>query len=442
MKIKKYTILLLVLLIFLNISSIYATDNNTAELEINNEDTVEINENTLTSEIELDTQTNDIASKNNCQNELLGQSNTNEILTQNNNEDILSDFMPFSTQITLTVNDTTNFETTGNITINMHFSFATPSHDGEFATYDINVYENNTLIKKMNIGELDLPDVIPSVTYNADVLFTYTVHDNSYLTTSLFGVYSNTLQFEKIKKIDQYTLNNTNILINNQTIISDNTWRNNITSIKKALELIKNNQTLQLNDVNIIQDKEMTIALDKNITIVGHNSNFTLQDKGLLFEINPQTCIIFINLTFIGNNPDIIYNKGKVKFINCTFRENNIGLITNTGEMEIENCQFREINQVYIDRSTSNQNGLIKNSGILKITKTVFSINNDFLPYNLPIESETLKAIIYNNGLLTINNTAFKNLKERIIYNEGVLALSNTIMGSVRLGTDFLIFGS
>ena len=422
MKMKKYIIILIILFILINILPINATDNNTTQLvELNDENSIELNK------------TNDKTLTTSFADE-------NEIETQNNmEENKLSTFTPVSTQITLSINDTQELETTGNITINMQFSFTALEHDGEFTAQNINIYENNTLIKTLNIGEQNLPELeiitghsaSSAIEYKANILFNYTVHDNSYLTTSLFGVYSNTLQFEKIKKIDQYTLNNTNILINNQTIISDNTWTNNINSIKRALELIKNNETLQLNNINILQLTKMTLLLDKNITIIGNNSTFNLQNKGLLFEINPETYVTFINLKFKGNNPDIIYNKGKVKFINCTFEENNLGLITNVGEIEIENCQFKEINQIYLDRPTLNQNGLIKNSGILKITKTLFTNNNELLPYTLPIESERLKAIIYNDGTLTIANTTFENLKDRIIYNEGQFTLINTLMDNI-----------
>ena len=440
MKLKKFLILLIILFILINISCINATENNTNELEINNKNTINLNENMPNNEL------------NQTDNEILAGSvnDENNIQLQNNiDNDKLSSFDPLFTQITISVNDTEKLETTGNITINMQFSFKTFDHNGEFTSQNINIYENNTLIKTLNIGEQNLPELgiitshgaSSSIDYEANVLFDYTVHDNSYLTTSLFGVYSNILQFEKIKNIKQYTLNSTNILINNQTIISNNTWLNNINSIKKAVELINNNETLQLSNINIIQDDETTILLDKNITLTGNNSTFTLQNKGLLFKITPKTCVTFINLTFMGNNPDIFYNEGKVKFINCTFRENNLGLITNAGELEIENCQIKEINQIYLDRSTSNQNGLIKNSGILKIKNTLFTNNdNDLLPNSLAILPETLKAIIYNNGILTIDNSTFKNLKDRIIYNEGNFTLTRTIMDNINTLSTTVIY--
>lgn len=189
MKLKKYLLIITILFIILNITCINATENNTVELELNNDNTINMTENTQNS------QENNLLSQN-----INNQTPQQEILTQNKNEDTLSSFIPYSTQITLTVNDTTDFETTGNITINMHFSFITPFHDGEFKTYDINVYENNTLIKKINIGEQNLPELQTSTTYVADVPFNYTVHPDSYLTTSLFGEYSNTLKFENIEK--------------------------------------------------------------------------------------------------------------------------------------------------------------------------------------------------------------------------------------------------
>ena len=429
MKIKKYIFFLLILLILINITSINAIENNTEGLETNNENPIEIDGDILSTS---DDYKNDISQKSE-------NIKTPEILTKNNDDQILSYFLPASTQLTLTINDTSELETTGNITINMHLSFTAIQHNGEFKSQNIIIYENNTLIKTLNIGELNLPELGittgagagSSIPYQADISFNYTIHDNSYLTTSLFGVYSNTLQFEKIKNIEKYTLNNTNILINNQPLSTNNTLSNNITSLKKALELIKNNETLTLNNINFIQDTNKTLVLNKDITITGNNVIFTLQNKGLLFEINPNTSITFLNLTFIGNNPNIIKNNGNVKLLNCTFKENNLGLITNNGELEITNTKFQEINQIYLDRLTSNQDGLIKNYGTLKITNTSFTNNNDLLPYNIPIESETIKAIIYNKGILTINSTEIKNLKDRILYNDGKLLLTNTLIENI-----------
>ena len=116
MKIKKYLIFLIILFIILNVACINAADNNTTELELNNKNTLEIDENTQTS---LE---DNILSQNLDYNQTPQQ----EILTQNQQEDLLSDFSPYGTKITLTINDTSDFETSGNITVNMHFSFSTP----------------------------------------------------------------------------------------------------------------------------------------------------------------------------------------------------------------------------------------------------------------------------------------------------------------------------
>ena len=119
---KQIFLITLILLILLNISCICATENNTDELEITDENNLE---NILCQN------SDDIL----MQSDEINQTNQ-EILAQNHEEDILSDFSPYSTQITLTINDTSDFETTGNITVNMHFSFITPWHDGGKTTSD------------------------------------------------------------------------------------------------------------------------------------------------------------------------------------------------------------------------------------------------------------------------------------------------------------------
>ena len=410
MKMKKCVLIILILAILLNISGIYATQNNTIELEINNENNLETCEDAL------------------LQTDELSQTNQ-EILTQNTNEEILDDFLPSETQITLTVNDTEKFETTNNITINMHFSFTTPLHNGEFTTNNISIYENNTLIKTLNIGEQNIPELEirpqwggTSIYYETDILFNYTVHDDSYLTTSLFGVYSNTLQFEKLKTNIITNLNNTQINIDNK-FSSNTTWNNSIGSLKKALNYVKNNGTIYLNNINLIQDISETIVINRNITIVGNKATFTLKNNTTLLQITPNTQVVFINLTFKGNNPYIISNNGNLQLVNCTFKDNSNGLIDNNGKLEIKNTKFNDILQLNQDSST-NTEGLINNNGILTITESEFN-NNIILPYNIPTKNDDLKAIIKNNNELLIDNTNFTNINHRIIYNMGKLTLTN-----------------
>ena len=276
---------------------------------------------------------------------------------------------------------------------------------------------------------VERPGSHPNINYNADLLFNYTVHENSYLTTSLFGVYSNTIQFEKIKNTIITNLNNTQINIDN-TYFSNETWNNTIKSFKKALEYVKNNGTINLNDINIMQNTAETMTLDKNITLIGKNATFALQKNTKLFETTADTIITFINLTFTGNNQYIITNKGKLQLINCTFKENNNGLIDNNGYLEIKDCMFLEIDPLYLDRPTIDINGLIRNNATLKITNTLF-YNEQLVPYNYPTESERITSLIYNTGTLTINNTDIININDKIIYNTGQSALNNVAMKNI-----------
>ena len=422
MKLKKFLIIIIILFILTNITCINATENNTHELELNNEKTIEINKNL----------------QNSIENNELSQNYDNqtqpEILTQNNeNENILSEFLPVNTQITLTINDTKDLESTGNVTVNMDFSFIAINHNGEFKTHNITIYENNTLLKSLNIGEQNLPelDLIPEtsgshpeINYKANLLFNYTVKSNTYLTTSLWGTYSNTLYFEKIKEISTSSINN-NIIIDN-TISSNETWTNSIKSLKKAIELVKNNGTITLDNILLIQDINETIKIIKNVTIKSRNSSILLTKTQTLLETIPNIVITFDNITFTGNNKYIISNKGKTIFNNCIFKDNSLGLIDNYGELEINNCQIIDILQFYSDRPTT-ETGLINNNGKLKITNTIFN-NNHYLPYNLPTETTSLKGVIFNKGVSVIDNVNFTNINYRFIYNDGNFKLNNILI--------------
>ena len=162
MKIKRYIILILILLIFVNLSSIYATDNATDELQINNGDPIDIDETICTYVNDEDEV---------FQSDEINQTNQ-EILTQNQ-QDILSEFLPWNPQITLTIKDASQLEATGNITVNTHLSFTAISHNGEFKSQNISIYENNTIIKTLNVDELNLPELGygSSIPYQADFTF-------------------------------------------------------------------------------------------------------------------------------------------------------------------------------------------------------------------------------------------------------------------------------
>ena len=421
MKIKTYILIFLISLVLLNIASIYATENNTSELEINNGNNPE---NILCKNSENN---EDAVLKTNEINQ------TDEILTLNNDESKLSTLDTYYPNVTLTVTDTSDFETTGNITINMHFSFSVINHNGEFTSQNINIYENNTLIKTLNIGEQNLPEM-PIVTprdnrilYQADLLFDYTVHDNSYLTTSILSYYSNTLKFEKIKDTIITSLNDNSIIIDN-VYYSNRTWTNTVESIKKALSMAKNNGTITLNNISIQQDTTETVKIYKNITIIGNNASFILQKTQTLFEINPNTQVTFVNLTFAGNNNYVLLNNGKLKLINCTFKDNSLGLINNNGELEINDCNIKDIKQFYHPKTANS--GLITNNGILKIIHTLFN-NNNPLPYNLPSDDTNMKGIIYNNGVSTMDYVNFTNINYRIIYNDGELTLNSILFENI-----------
>ena len=199
------TLILLVLLVFLLISAVNACNNdanNITSVEENNNELSDFNDNSQILTVNDDENSvaetlsycnefeiNDVNSFEIHDNTLKSSENeeialNNENITQtellsNNNDEVLSDFLPASTQIILTINDTSKLNETGNITINMHFSFTAIEHNGEFTSQNINIYENNTLIKKLNIGEQNLPELgiitgtgtSSLINYQADFLF-------------------------------------------------------------------------------------------------------------------------------------------------------------------------------------------------------------------------------------------------------------------------------
>ena len=411
MKNRKIILILILGLFFIALSNVNAEDNSTVTLNHANTEDIGVSESNSTINI--------------------NKSNQN-IVKVGENVYIGSKYP--SIENTITVSDTSEFNKTGNITINIHVTGKFTMGEKEFNKTSLIIYENNTIINQKTLNELNLPPYQHFTTpgnYTFDINFPYHVQDKSRLQVYVFGIYSNTIVFEKLNKIQLTNLTNKSIIIDNK-IRSNNNWTNSINSIKKALDLVENEGTIYLSNLNIIHDQNENILINKSVTIIGNNVTFNGFEKESLFNITNNAKVTFVNLTITNTTSYSINTEGKVNLINCTFKNILGRAINNTGILELINNTFTT-DSIYQHPKITNlksnlNNSLIYNTGLLKIENCTFkqiSLQNQIITNKNNI---TWDSIIYNaeNANLTINNSKFTNIENRVIKNNGKLIIINS----------------
>ena len=430
MKNRKIILILILGLFFIALSNVNAEDNSTVTLNHSNTEDIGISEADSTIDTDESNQNSaDIVKIKDYNQKYTSLDNTNKV-----GENVYIGSKYPSIENTITVNDTSEFNKTGNITVNIHVTGKFTMGEKEFNKTYLIIYENNTIISQKTLNKLNLPPYQHFTTpgnYTFDISFPYHVQDKSRLQIYIFGIFSNTIVFEKLNKIQLTNLTNNNIIIDNK-IRSNNNWTNSINSIKKALDLVENEGTIYLSNLNIIHDQNENILINKSVTIIGNNVTFNGFEKESLFNITNNAKVTFVNLTITNTTSYSINTEGKVNLINCTFKNILGRAINNTGILELLNITFTT-DSIYQHPKITNlksnlNNSLIYNKGLLKIENCTFkqiSLQNQIITNKNNI---TWDSIIYNaeNANLTINNSKFTNIENRVIKNNGRLIIVNS----------------
>ena len=430
MKNRKIILILILGLFFIALSNVNAEDNSTVTLNHSNTEDIGISEADSTIDTDESNQNSaDIVKIKDYNQKYTSIDNTNKV-----GENVYIGSKYPSIENTITVNDTSEFNKTGNITVNIHVTGKFTMGEKEFNKTYLIIYENNTIISQKTLNELNLPPYQHFTTpgnYTFDISFPYHVQDKSRLQVYIFGIFSNTIVFEKLNKIQLTNLTNNNIIIDNK-IKSNNNWTNSINSIKKALDLVENEGTIYLSNLNIIHDQNENILINKSVTIIGNNVTFNGFEKESLFNITNNAKVTFVNLTITNTTSYSINTEGKVNLINCTFKNILGRAINNTGILELLNITFTT-DSIYQHPKITNlksnlNNSLIYNKGLLKIENCTFkqiSLQNQIITNKNNI---TWDSIIYNaeNANLTIRNSKFTNIENRVIKNNGRLIIVNS----------------
>lgn len=377
--------------------------------------------------------------------ETLTKSENEDSLQLNENETILTLGPPdsnywemnpegYHTQFSLKTNNTTLPDTTKNITFNIHLEWDLYMSPDYYNNVKILVYENNTIIHSFQMSELD-GEYVHNAHDIKDVSFQYTIKDRTELKATLktnsFELESHIFSFEELKNIPINNLKNNSILINNNNF-SNESWTNQIRYLKKAIDEASENSIIYLNNVEFLNDENLTINIDKNLTIIGNNAIINGLDYGTIFTINPQTTVNIINLTFTNTMTSyVIKNNGNLKILNTTFKNNMGRLISNAGDLTLENCNIENITSKYYALSFNDidtfENGVIYNSKMLTLINTTFN-NINLLPFAINERKIDWDGIIVNDNKTLIVDSYFTNINFRPIYNNGLIEINNTLI--------------
>ena len=440
MNMKKFFLLLIILIILANITSINATENNTATLEQNNNYNTNITEDISISDINKDKINEEILNSENTDETPLTEGGTPIGPPDSSNWDSIRPEL-YNTQLSLTINDTSSVNTTKNVTFNILLEWDLYMSPEYYNKAKILIYENNTAIHTFQMSDLS-GEYVHNAHDIKGITFQYHIKDMTEIKAILktgssisegFELESTRFSFEELKNIAFTNLKNNTLIINNNNFSNEN-WTNQLKYLKKAIEEAPENSVIYLNNIEFLNDENLTITIDKNLTIIGNNATINGLDCGTIFAINPQTTLNLINLTFTNTMANyIIKNNGKVKITNTIFKNNPGKLISNYGDLTLENCKIENITSIYYALSFNKidtlENGLIYNAKMLTLINTTFN-NISLHPFTV---NKKIKwdGIIVNDNKTLIIDSYFTNMNYRLIYNNGLIEINNTIMENI-----------
>ncbi len=390
--------------------------------------------------------------------------NSTDLISATNDDELISsdneyiDYDDPDTEFILEINDTKDYETTGNITFYLYFngtlSFGPEIYD--FIKEPITIYENNKNVGTVPVNQINYTTFNQGGNNVFNATFTHQIQNKTQIRLHYTAWDTNTLTIEKILEPELKPLTTQTIIIKDKNGIkytSNNTWNNSIKYLEKAINLASANDEIILTNINIQTTpiftnltQSTTININKNLKIIGNNAAINANKNSHLFEINSN--VTFINITFTNFSSYLFKNHGNLTFINCTFKDSYTRFINNTGNLIILNSTFKNMKEYYSNAQISllkdyyTEIGLIYNTGNLKINDSVFD-NFDY-PKEMKIDNFTIKehGVIYNLNSATITNTNFTNINTRAINNTGNLKLEKTLFENITTNTLKILINS
>ena len=390
--------------------------------------------------------------------------NSTDLISATNDDELISsdneyiDYDDSDTEFILEINDTKDYETTGNITFYIYFngtlSFGPEIYD--FIKEPITIYENNKNVGTVPVNQINYTTFNQGGNNVFNATFTRQIQNKTQIRLHYSAWDTNTLTIEKILEPELKALTTQTIIIRDKNGIkytSNNTWNNSIKYLEKAINVASANDEIILTNINIQTTpiftnptQSTTINVNKNLKIIGNNAAINANKNSHLFEINSN--VTFINMTFTNFSSYLFKNHGNLTFINCTFKDSYTRFINNTGNLIILNSTFKNMKEYYSNAQISllkdyyTEIGLIYNTGNLQIDNSVF--DNFYYPKEIEIDNFTIKelGVIYNLNSATITNTNFTNINTRAINNTGNLKLEKTLFENITTNTLKILINS
>ncbi len=218
--------------------------------------------------------------------------------------------------------------------------------------------------------------------------------------------------------------------INGDDSNDGSTKDSSLKSVKNALELSKDNYTINIAGGTYKELSNTRLTIDKSVNLVGSdNTVFDGENKNYIFIVSDNVKVTFKNINFINAY------KSPTSYSN-SFNDNLYGaaLEIKNADVTIDNCQFIDsvldcgANDKYI------YGGAVSNFGDL-------TIKNSYFNNNLALSDKGLYSYggcVYNKGKLSVKNSTFENSRSvdfgygAGIANDGDLMMQNSIIKGSR----------
>lgn len=218
--------------------------------------------------------------------------------------------------------------------------------------------------------------------------------------------------------------------INGDDSNDGSTKDSSLKSVKTALELSKDNYTINIAGGTYKELSNTRLTIDKSVNLVGSdNTVFDGENKNYIFIVSDNVKVTFKNINFINAY------KSPTSYSN-SFNDNLYGaaLEIKNADVTIDNCQF--IGSV-LDCGANDKyiyGGAVSNFGDL-------TIKNSYFNNNLALSDKGLYSYggcVYNKGKLSVKNSKFENSRSvdfgygAGIANDGELMMQNSIIKGSR----------
>ena len=194
-----------------------------------------------------------------------------------------------------------------------------------------------------------------------------------------------------------------------------NTPGSKFSDIRAKIDSASDGDVIKLTGTTYVSDDELSISVNKKITIQGASNNVVLDGKSIDHIIQSGSKLVTLkNIRFINANIAFNVGDGGCKLINCTFENNYDGVwalgLSKTMKVTVDNCIFKDNTDYGL--LLQNTKATVSGSTFVNNRNTALFISSS----EVNINSSTFNAnkgnfggAIYNSGNINVSNSLFIN---------------------------------